>query len=293
MGKIALELEESLKFRAFHDAPSSIAARTLAQGDGWSVSDLVCTAGPQDRRFEERHSGFHVAIVAAGHFQYRSAGGCELLTLGSILLANADQDFECSHEHSAGDRCLSFGYDPEYFARLFADAAGSKSKPRFTVLRLPPMRALSTVVARASAGLAGTSVAWEELGLYLAAEAVRLARGLPDDYNCPPMALTKVVRSLRMIDSHPECEHRLADLAREAGLSPFHFLRTFGRLTGTTPHQYVLRTRLRKAATRLLTESVKVLDVAFDCGFGDLSNFNHAFRIEFGMSPRAYRRRFR
>ncbi len=37
------------------------------------------------------------------------------------------------------------------------------------------------------------------------------------------------------------------------------------------------------------TETDKVLDVALDCGFGDVSNFNRAFRSEFGMSPRAFR----
>jgi AraC-like DNA-binding protein len=80
-------------------------------------------------------------------------------------------------------------------------------------------------------------------------------------------------------------------MAREAGLSPYHFLRTFERLTGLTPHQYVRRARLRNAATRLAAEPVRVIDIAFDCGFGDVSNFNRAFRAEFGVSPRAYRAR--
>ena len=52
-----------------------------------------------------------------------------------------------------------------------------------------------------------------------------------------------------------------------------------------TPHQYILRARLRQAAVRLKTSSDKVLEIALDTGFGDLSNFNHAFRAEFGVSP--------
>ena len=83
----------------------------------------------------------------------------------------------------------------------------------------------------------------------------------------------------------------MGDLAREAGLSPYHFLRTFERLTGVTPHQYVMRARLREAAMRIVAESGKVLDIALDCGFGDISNFNRAFRTEFCVSPRAYRQR--
>src|SRR5262249_61149389 len=81
----------------------------------------------------------------------------------------------------------------------------------------------------------------------------------------------------------------LAGLARAAGLSAYHFLRTFDRVTGVTPHQYVLRARLRAAAGRLMHSRAKIIDVALDSGFGDLSNFNRAFRAEFGATPRRYR----
>jgi AraC family transcriptional regulator len=79
------------------------------------------------------------------------------------------------------------------------------------------------------------------------------------------------------------------DLAREARLSPSHFLRTFERLTGVTPHQYVRRTRLRNAAAQLVGSRAKVLNIALNSGLGDVSDFNRAFRKEFGVSPRVYR----
>ena len=92
-----------------------------------------------------------------------------------------------------------------------------------------------------------------------------------------------------MMESDSDIPHDLASLAQMARLSRYHFLRTFEGLTGATPHQYLLRIRLRRAALRLRTEPAKILDVALDCGFGDVSNFNHAFRVEFGVSPRGYR----
>jgi len=73
-------------------------------------------------------------------------------------------------------------------------------------------------------------------------------------------------------------------------MSAFHFLRTSRQVTGLTPHQYVLRMRLREAATRLATGRERILDIALASGFEDLSNFNHAFRAEFGVSPRIYRK---
>jgi AraC family transcriptional regulator len=81
----------------------------------------------------------------------------------------------------------------------------------------------------------------------------------------------------------------LTELAAMARLSPYH-LRCFESLTGATPRQYLLRTRLRQAAMRLKQEPTKIIEIALGCGFGDVSNFNHTFRAEFGSNPGLYRR---
>jgi len=217
----------------------------------------------------------------------------ELMTQGSLLLGNAGQNFEVGHEHAAGDRCLSFQFAPEYFERIASDAGVKKSDHGFRILRLPPLRELSSLIARARAGLEySADTPWEELSIELAAATVRVERGISSGAeNAPPSAMARVTRSVRAIERRPDGTLALGSLAREAGLSPYHFLRTFERLTGITPHQYVRRARLRDAASRLATEREKVLNIALDCGFGDVSNFNRAFRSEFGVSPLAFRGR--
>lgn len=305
MAKIAVELEKAVARRALEGTAGGTTMRWLAAGDGWKVGDVLCTSGPGDRPFEERHETVAVVLVTAGTFQYRSAAGRELMTPGSLMLGNAGQPFECGHEHGRGDRCLSFHYDPDYFEDLAADAAGgtrsriarasrtaSGVREFFQPLRLPPLRPMSSVVARALAGLAGSAcVSWEELSLQMAARALRLASGLaPGSAAVSPAATARVTRAVRRIDRDPGDRLSLPALAREARLSPYHFLRTFRHLTGVTPHQYVRRLRLRAAASQLAVGPGRIADVAFDSGFGDVSNFNHAFRTEFGSSPRGYRR---
>ncbi len=98
-----------------------------------------------------------------------------------------------------------------------------------------------------------------------------------------------IAEVLRRLETRFAEQHTIADLARMARISPYHFLRTFKQVTGVTPHQWLLRTRLRAAAQRLLASRARVTDIALDVGFEDLSNFVRSFRAEFGVSPRAYR----
>jgi AraC-like DNA-binding protein len=289
LAKIAVELEKAMAQRAEEGRRGGIAGRVLARGAGWVVEDLVCTCGPRDRAFEEQHQEASIAVVVAGSFQYRSGKACELMTPGTVLLGNAGQWFACGHEHGNGDRCVSFHYSPEYFERIAAVAGVRKLE--FGGLRIPAVREVSGLVARVYRGIAGLSqMNWEELAVELGARALELANdGKQPNEDAAASTLARVTRSVRAIE-RAEGALSLAVMARVAGLSPYHFLRTFERLTGVTPHRYVRRMRLREAAVRLAREKAKVLDIAFDCGFGDVSNFNRAFLEEYGMSPRRYRK---
>jgi AraC family transcriptional regulator len=236
---------------------------------------------------------YSIAIVLAGSFQYRSGAGHALMTPGSLLLGSPGQCFECGHEHADGDRCVSFWYSAEYFDRLASDL-GLRNHWQFGVPRIPPLRALAPVVAASAANVTTTGfVPWNELGIELATRAVTMANGVTAPCRVPINAEARVTRVVRSLDRSPQVPFTLDQMARHAGVSPYHFLRVFERLTGTTPHQYILRARLREAALQLLSEGDTILDVALRCGFGDVSNFNRAFRVEFGCSPRAYRLRSR
>jgi AraC-like DNA-binding protein len=99
----------------------------------------------------------------------------------------------------------------------------------------------------------------------------------------------RAVETALWIDAH---SHRPIDLegaAGQAGISPFHFLRLFSSVLGVTPHQYLVRSRLRHAARLLADDERPITDVAYDVGFGDLSNFVRTFHRAAGVSPRRFR----
>jgi AraC family transcriptional regulator len=263
-----------------------IATNILASGDGWSVSDVVCTSGPQDRPFEEQHSSVLIAVVIEGSFQYRSAAGSEVMAAGSLLLDTPGQCFECGHEHGYGDRCVSFQYSPEFFERTQVAA-------NFPVHRIPPMAALSPQVVEARlATRSSAKLNFEELAHGMAAAALRIVGKTDHERGVPTAAdERRISATLRFIEANLGEPLALKTLADRAKMSEFHFLRTFRHVTRVTPHQFILRARLREAAVRLSSTLDEVLEIALDTGFRDLSNFNHAFRAEFGMNPTTYARR--
>jgi AraC-like DNA-binding protein len=95
-------------------------------------------------------------------------------------------------------------------------------------------------------------------------------------------------RAKSRIDDDPARPFRLADLAQDAGISQFRFLRSFARATGLTPHSYILQRRLH-LARRALAKGAPPADVAFSAGFSDQSHLNRLFVRQFGMTPAAYR----
>jgi AraC-like DNA-binding protein len=275
-------------------AEPGLRVRLLAGGDGWAVEDVLCTYRPGDASFEERHAHHRVALVGAGAFACRGPRGRALLAPGSLLLGNADDSFECGHVHGIGDRCLAFAYSREMFERLAFDA-GVRGSPRLETLRVPAIRELAPLVADACATwvLESRESAWDELAVRLAAAAVRFAGAPQRLLRSPANAERGIVRAVRLIERDPSQGLTLDVLAREAKLSRFHFLRAFARATGLTPHRYLLRARLRRAAVRLATEDERVVDVVMASGFRDVSNFNHSFHAEFGTTPSAHRARGR
>jgi AraC-like DNA-binding protein len=100
----------------------------------------------------------------------------------------------------------------------------------------------------------------------------------------------------RLLRARDAIEARYAEpldlraLAREAALSPYHFLRLFHAAFGVTPHQYLTRVRI-EAAKRLLLADAPVTDVCFEVGFQSLGSFSALFARKVGTAPSAYRRR--
>ncbi len=261
-------------------------ATALLRGDSISATDFRCEAGPADAPFVERHASFSISYVRKGSFGYRARGESFELVAGSILLGYPDDEYVCTHEHVCGDECLSFELTP---ALVAATGDGPRIWRTGCVPPLPELMVLGELAQAAALG--HTDLGLDEVGMLLIARLVEVVSGRKRrSATMSARDRRRAVETALWIDAHA---HRPLDLERaaaQAGLSAFHFLRLFARILGVTPHQYLVRARLRRAARLLADDARPITDIAYDVGFGDLSNFVRTFHRAAGVSPRGFRR---
>jgi len=260
------------------------------------VREYRCTACEGDPPQSEQFERASISVVRSGVFGIRTDRRVQLLSTGFLLLGNPRQNYEASHDHGVGDRCLVFDFQPGVIDDLAGSLRTGVTRNPFAVNVLPPHPRADAFRRLAEERLASacSALGVEELGLALAASV--LAWGGTGDARSRtpprdgPKARQKVLAAITRIEQASADDLRLSDLAAAAGLDPFSFLRLFKRETGVTPYRFLLQTRLRRAIELLRDTSRPITDIAFDVGFGDLSNFINAFRREVGVSPRGYRR---
>jgi len=247
--------------------------------------DYRCTAKPHDPLFVECHGGYSLSYVRKGSFGCRSRGRSFELVAGSLLIGYPGDEYTCSHDHVVGDECLSFQLAPALVETLGgADAA-------WRAVALPPLPELMVWGELAQGAASGESdIGLDEAGIALALRFVALSASRERRAAAPAARdRRRAVEAALWIDAHAAEPLDLARSAAEAGLSPFHFLRLFHAVIGITPHQYLVRSRLRRAARLLAAPQKSITDIAFEVGFGDLSNFVRSFHRASGLSPRRFR----
>jgi AraC family transcriptional regulator len=261
-----------------------MAITTLLQTGAMSVVDYGCSAQQGDRPFVEQHTDYSLSYVQSGSFGYRTEGRSFELVAGSMVVGRPGREYLCTHDHVIGDHCLSFRIAPSVVEAVAGERA-------WQVGCLPPVSELMVLGELGRAAADGkTALGLDEVGLWMVERFVEIVAGAPPEVR-PDAARdrARAVDAALWIEAHAHEAIGLTDAAAQAGLSAYHFLRLFTRVVGVTPAQYLIRSRLGRAARLLAEDARSITDVAAEVGFGDLSNFVRTFHRAAGVSPRRFR----
>ncbi|MES1186268.1 MAG: AraC family transcriptional regulator [Myxococcales bacterium] len=262
----------------------------LRCGKESQLVDVACTLGRRDRPYPEIHGEFAVALVRRGTFRYRAAATNRVHQLppGWLLFGVEGATFECSHEHDGGDDCTSLALSASVLADVSSAAGLCCSRLLASAPALPPLPRAAVLLERARRS-GGPDL--DELSCLVAESVAAHASGVPlSPVARHPSHAGRVHDAIERIEAGCTGELSLGQLASDAGLSSFHFLRVFRHVTDMTPHQYLIGARVRLAARMLLDTERSVTEIAYAVGFNDLSNFMRTFRRVVGETPRDYRR---
>ncbi|WP_336232881.1 AraC family transcriptional regulator [Thalassospira sp. CH_XMU1458] len=244
------------------------------------------------------HEAFGIGFMYSGAQKSASGRGMVEAGAGNIITVNPR---EVHDGHPIGD--APRGWNMLYFAPdLIAHAASDLSETatdqyEFTrpVLESPTARhcfgALFDAITNGSEESA--RLRREEMLLMMLHHAmIGPGEPTPKSNARTAVAHARIKRAKALLDDSPTHSHSLDDLADATGLSKFQTLRDFTRVTGLTPHAYLIQRRI-DLARAMIKSGDTLADIASAAGFADQSHLNRHFVRAFGLTPGRYARAFR
>jgi AraC-like DNA-binding protein len=225
------------------------------------------------------HPWIEVAWVESGCAVYRVDGEEIRIGPGGAMIVPAQTEHQTTI--FAGTRAGSIGLEPAVLAEV-ADEVGVRSVRTSAVSAGARIAQIGRMLSNEiGSNEPAEAILLDSLATALAVEALRLG----------PFGRAESARDARIrrvIDCiHTRYAERLSaeELAQVAGLSRFHFMRTFRRETGKSPHHYLQEVRINAAAQLLKRGRVNVTEAALSVGFTDLGRFSRAFKRQVGLRP--------
>lgn len=280
--------------------PHAPVVAELARASDIRLEYVRCRACHRDPAFEEEHATECIALVKRGVFTYRADRRAHVLSPGWMILGNAGEPYVCSHEHGQdrGDDCVALRLSGRATELIRSAAGAGKGRRAFAAACLPPLPRVSALMRALedSSRRLGPERDLSETAFAVASHILRELASLGAARRPAAPTPSRAIDRERIRLAVEFIEHKAAQplslevIARAVDLSPFHFLRLFHRQVGVTPHQYLIRARLRRAVDLLRDSTLPVTEVALEVGFGDLSNFVRTFHREVGCPPQRFRR---
>lgn len=274
------------------DRPDDLLAGFIAVSPSNEVPELIMAGeqwAPRDKRIAEHsHDVWEFYLQVSGSSVWRTGRRRHVLNPGGLLVAPPGVNHALPGEQPSDHHYFFAAVDlPIITQRLGAEVADAfESGAVQTRAQAGEARAAFQTLVREITILRP----WRSIALRLAVDALvlEIARSLSGGQSEPVGLHPAVHRAVRLIEQEPERGWKTPTLARLAGVSPPHLNDLFRRELGTTPHAYIIRTRLERAAELLRAGGWQITRLAHNLGFCSSQHFTSAFKQHFGLTPRAF-----
>lgn len=224
------------------------------------------------------HDQFGIGLVEGGAQTSASGRGPVQVSAGDLITVNPGEVHDGLPVDDRGRVWRMLYLDPRAMSQL----TGRRAEFAFPVLRQPGLADSFRRLFRA--------VRDQDQRLAAESELATLSAALEDRPAIPAQA-ANVTRVQQALQDDPAKPVSLAELAALAGLTRFHFLRSFAHATGLTPHAFQVQARLH-LARRLILAGRPLAEAAAEAGFADQSHLTRLFARSYGMAPGQYARNF-
>ncbi|KJV36113.1 helix-turn-helix domain-containing protein [Luteibacter yeojuensis] len=296
---------ESLEAKDVEPANATLVASSRQLGWSSLLLDHFEATGASDDYERRLTPDIRLVVALAGawditaHYGRRTSRA--ILHAGSVAVNDGGQAMRLRwrNRHPEQPFRLAAIYLPRLFLEEAADALRRPGQHLHTdvgsSLVLNDMAIGGTLAALVKANKQGAGELYAEQGARWLAMHLVHAHGrafdpAEDDRRVGGITDRRLARVIEFMQANLEQHITLADMARVASVSPFHFARLFHRAVGMSPQRYLTEERMRMASAMLRTTSMPVADVAAACGYARHAAFSAAFLKRYAMPPLAYRR---
>lgn len=226
------------------------------------------------------HAGVEITWALRGGAEYRIGSRTVVARRDAVVVV--PEGVEHRTRLLPGSVALSLKVDAELVASVLHDLGRSKLEPG-TMPCSALVGSLGAVLAERQDRPGRRSAATVDDLAEAIVRRLLEPEGTPAEGTDP-----RLRRAVDLIESRLSDPLEIDDLAKAAGMSRFHFGRSFRAALGASPYQWVLQRRVERAAALLRSGRWSVTDAAFEVGFSDLSRFSQAFRRHLGCPPSSF-----
>jgi AraC family transcriptional regulator len=210
---------------------------------------------------------------------------CHETRTGALAICPAGID--CSAETDASADMLLIAIKPGQLALAAAEdsAIEAQLNERLSGYDAELMRLARALAAENAGGYPNGPLFWNEASGRFMCRLVFGHASMPENLGRGSLEQRALLRIRDHILAHLGEPIEVAELAKLAGRSPFHFSRVFARSVGMTPHRYVVHLRLQAAIEQVRQGHAGLAEIAADTGFADQSHLSRWIRRVHGVAP--------